>query len=524
MNDHHLQINFGKAVRHDKETSDKLQGEVSTLKSAISQLLSLPAGINVDVDKQLSSLKQALGSNQEAKIIQQRVELLILVLVAAVSNFKHTKSTGRSSMGQYIKHGTALLNQLLGQMHDTSHRINSDSLLDGQMDDNQQMAGFIQLLSECVAAVGKKVVSNDPNHVQPERTANNDIESLHLVMSQDVNQSLKQLIQHLSIPEEYSQKLNQIMTILESEITGEKLTCVIDQLTEIIVEVFNLEQTHFKGFLQDVTSQLHNFDTYLKFNSEQSQEYQNESHQLESGIQSNIKEIHQHIDTSTTIEELSGKINQNLEAIGERMKTFKSNELKRFDEQRETVKLLQEKLMESERKAEAIQNMLYFEQEKTNQDSLTGLPNRGAYDERILKAYNRYQRGYGELSLAVADIDFFKKINDNYGHLAGDKVLKKVAAIFNSSIRQADFISRYGGEEFVFIFERTTEDSAKKILESLRTAIEGCQFSYRDNKVNVTVSLGLATVKPDDTPESVFMRADAAMYRAKCNGRNRVEC
>ena len=180
--------------------------------------------------------------------------------------------------------------------------------------------------------------------------------------------------------------------------------------------------------------------------------------------------------------------------------------------------------MESERKAEAIQNMLYFEQEKTNQDSLTGLPNRGAYDERIIKAYNRYQKGYGDFSLAVADIDFFKKINDSYGHLAGDKVLTKVASIFKNAIRQADFISRYGGEEFVFIFERTSEDNAKKILESLRLAIERCQFSYHDNKVNVTVSLGLATVNPDDTPESVFVRADAAMYRAKCNGRNRVEC
>lgn len=524
MNDHHLQINLGKAVRHAKETSDKLQGEVSTLKSAISQLLSLPAGINVDVDKQLSSLKQALGSNQEAKIIQQRVELLILVLVAAVSNFKHTKSSGRSSMGQYIRQGTDLLNQLVILLKETSHQINYQRLLNGQMDETQQMEGFIQLLSDCVEAVGKKIGVSNSNHVLPENKTNGDAESLHLVMSKVVNQSLKQLIEHLSIPEEYSQKLNQIKNVLESEITGEKLTCVIDQLTEIIVEVFNLEQNHFKGFLQDVTSQLHNFDIYLKFNNEQNQESQHDSNQLESGIKSNLQEIHNHIDSSTTIEELSGKIHQNLDAIGERMKVFKSNEQQRFDQQQETVKLLQEKLIESERKAEAIQNMLYFEQKKTNQDSLTGLPNRGAYDERIIKAYNRYQKGYGDLCLAIADIDFFKKINDNYGHLAGDKVLAKVASIFKNAIRQADFISRYGGEEFVFIFERTSEDNAKKILESLRLAIERCQFSYRDNKVNITVSLGLATVNPDDTPESVFVRADAAMYRAKCNGRNRVEC
>lgn len=506
------------------QNSGRLQAEINILKLAISQLLGLPAGINVDVDKQLSNLKSALNTNQDCKTIQQRVELLILVLVAAVSNLKQIKISRRGNMGEFIQQGASILNPLISQLNNLNI-VNIEPLFTNDMDESQQMASFIQLLGMCVAAVEKKIGLNQQNYMQaPESKTSDNGESSTLVMSQDINQRLKQLIEHLSIPDEYYQKLNQLKTILEEAITGEKLSLVIDQLTELIVDAFNLEQNYFKGFLQDLTSQLHNFDTYLQFTHEQNQESQNDSQQLESGIQSNIQEIQQHIYSSTTIEELSRKINQNLTAIGERMKTYKSNEQKRFDVYQEKVDVLQEKLMESERNAEATQSKLYFQQEKINQDSLTGLPNRGAYDEHICKAYQRYQRGFGDLSLAIADIDYFKTINDNYGHLAGDKVLKKVASIFKNAIRNVDFIARYGGEEFVFVFERTSEEQARQILESLRFAIEECQFCYRDNNVKVTISLGLATAKPEDTLESFFMRADAAMYRAKCGGRNRVEC
>lgn len=108
-------------------------------------------------------------------------------------------------------------------------------------------------------------------------------------------------------------------------------------------------------------------------------------------------------------------------------------------------------------------------------------------------------------------------------YLAGDKVLKKVAMIFKSSIRTVDFIARIGGEEFVFIFEQTSSKEAFGILEKLRKLVEDCLFYYRDKKVDVTVSFGLTTVTEEDDIESLFMRADNAMYKAKNAGKNRVE-
>ncbi|KTD49541.1 GGDEF domain-containing protein [Legionella rubrilucens] len=345
----------------------------------------------------------------------------------------------------------------------------------------------------------------------------------HQAISETVNQSLKQLLSHLAIPEELHDKVEHVKTLLRSEITRELLPSVIDNFTKLVIDAFSIEQSQLKNYLQDLTSQLHDFDSYLKFANENSQQAKHHTQQLESGIATNINQIQSHVDKAKTIEELSGKISKNLATIELRIKEFKESEQQRIKKYEVQVQNLQQKLSESEKAAEEIKHKLTSQQVIINQDSLTGLPNRASYDEHIQEAYNRWQRGYGELSLAIADIDHFKKINDNYGHLAGDKVLKKVATLFKTSIRSVDFIARYGGEEFIFIFERTSEKEAKRILESLRSAVESCQFCYRDTRVDVTVSFGLTTFKPDEDIETLFMRADAAMYQAKRAGRNRVE-
>lgn len=109
---------------------------------------------------------------------------------------------------------------------------------------------------------------------------------------------------------------------------------------------------------------------------------------------------------------------------------------------------------------------------KGHRDRLTDLPNRASYEENILSAYHRWQRGFGELSLAVTNIDHFKEINTNHGHLAADQLLKEVVVFFKSSVRAVDFIARYNATEFVFIFERTQVHQATMILENLRETIE----------------------------------------------------
>jgi diguanylate cyclase len=125
--------------------------------------------------------------------------------------------------------------------------------------------------------------------------------------------------------------------------------------------------------------------------------------------------------------------------------------------------------------------------------------------------------------LAMLDLDHFKRINDNYGHLAGDKVLKIIANVLRKRLRPTDFIARFGGEEFVLLMPSTVPADGMKLLETLRASIEACPFHFRGEPVTVTLSIGLATFRHGEHGDVVLKRADQALYRAKNAGRNRVE-
>ncbi len=153
-------------------------------------------------------------------------------------------------------------------------------------------------------------------------------------------------------------------------------------------------------------------------------------------------------------------------------------------------------------------------------DHLTGLKNRRALED-ILSMEMEIARRYNRpLSFALIDVDFFKKINDNYGHDVGDEVLKKLARILKSELRSPDVVGRWGGEEFALIIPETNIEGAKVLCERLRKRVEETTF---DKVGKVTVSIGVTQFKKEDTMQSFIKRADDALYEAKERGRNRVE-
>ncbi|MCK5097352.1 MAG: GGDEF domain-containing protein, partial [Desulfobacteraceae bacterium] len=162
-------------------------------------------------------------------------------------------------------------------------------------------------------------------------------------------------------------------------------------------------------------------------------------------------------------------------------------------------------------------------EEKLYQDQLTGAYNRRAYDKRAQEEMDRFLR-YGNIfSLLLIDADHFKNINDTYGHAVGDKCLKEIIRRTMTLLRKVDMLARYGGEEFTIIMPETDKDAAKQAAEKIRKNIEKIEFVYKEEKVKVTVSIGIAQISKEDKKfESLFERADIAVYKAKSNGRNQV--
>jgi diguanylate cyclase (GGDEF)-like protein len=156
-------------------------------------------------------------------------------------------------------------------------------------------------------------------------------------------------------------------------------------------------------------------------------------------------------------------------------------------------------------------------------DSLTGLLNRygtrGMADSFINVAFRHDE----DLSLILLDIDHFKKINDQYGHAAGDCVLSEVAGILKRYQRTSDLVSRWGGEEFLVTLPKTTLENSVVTAERIRVGLESHQFIVADQKLDVTASFGVASLLPNESLDELIKRADNALYAAKRNGRNRVE-
>jgi diguanylate cyclase (GGDEF)-like protein len=155
-------------------------------------------------------------------------------------------------------------------------------------------------------------------------------------------------------------------------------------------------------------------------------------------------------------------------------------------------------------------------------DGLTGIYNRRFFQKRLEEEFQRHQRYATKLSLIMFDIDFFKKVNDGHGHQCGDAVLQSVASKIASSIRQTDYLVRYGGEEFCCLLPQTELADAFGLAERFRLLIEAQVTTYQEVNVKVTISLGVSELTAGDSAESLLKKADEALYQAKNSGRNRV--
>ncbi len=156
-------------------------------------------------------------------------------------------------------------------------------------------------------------------------------------------------------------------------------------------------------------------------------------------------------------------------------------------------------------------------------DGLTGIYNRRFLEIKLKDEFNRYKRYGGVFSIIMFDIDYFKKVNDTYGHQCGDFILKSVSSRASSLIRNVDYLARYGGEEFCCVLPETGIHAALAVAERFRTAILQQENNFDNNVIKVTISLGVAEFQKDMESDSTLLKkADEALYKAKKEGRNMV--
>jgi diguanylate cyclase len=197
------------------------------------------------------------------------------------------------------------------------------------------------------------------------------------------------------------------------------------------------------------------------------------------------------------------------------------------NEMKASNQALEQRLHASREEINQLQENLAMVRTESLTDPLTGLANRKRFDSQLMDAINEANERSEALSLLMTDIDHFKTFNDTWGHLTGDQVLRLVAMSLKQNVKGQDLAARYGGEEFAVILPNTVLRSGLTVADHIRRAVMSKELLKRSTGQNlgrVTISLGVATAHKGDTAQSLIARADACLYAAKRNGRNRVIC
>lgn len=340
-----------------------------------------------------------------------------------------------------------------------------------------------------------------------------------------VDQVLLQLIEQLDLSAPLQPRVDAVKNRLTSGLEEKDILPLLGEIVQLVEYAkvqAEQERQEVERFLLRMTEQLQEVDREVGRIDEAGHRLVDGGKKMDAEMQRQVATLQYSLTQSTDLEDLKSHISQRLNLIEERLRGHRSDTEQLVDEFERRISSLTAQLSELEQDREGLRASVEKARQDAFTDALTGLNNRHAFDLRLQEEYARWSRYAHPLSLIVVDVDFFKKVNDTYGHLAGDKVLHVIGAHLQHATRhKVDFTARYGGEEFVVLLPETNLNDALSVAEKIRHAVEQKPFRSGSNRVNITVSCGVASFQQGDGRKSPFERADEALYLAKREGRNR---
>ena len=437
-------------------------------------------GINKELDPYLERIHQSVKSNLTDTQLQTDLD----ELAKAAQQFGRKNTAAKED-------GSSLLFDYLIKQYTDATTVQTIRSLQKQYQNNV-FGSTDDLITSLLDA------TSAPHSTAPLSQSDAANQSKELIEAKIVSDQLLLLLDNLIIPFEFEEKVEQLKIRLQNHHSSASLEPLLNDYVGLLVHIKKhilSEQQDIENFLSQITEQLTELGLQAYGATAAAHQSSLNRKKLDQYVSAQMKELQQSSDRA-------------------------DEEKQRLQTQRQ-LNELSAKIKQMESESSDLKSKLAMAHDRALRDPLTGLANRAAYDDRLEIELSRQKRYQSPLSLVICDIDNFKNINDTFGHKAGDKTLKIISQLLTKNCRRLDFLSRFGGEEFTLLLPNTDKESALKFANKLRLIIEKTRFNYSNKSIAITISCGISEFREGDSPESVFERADQALYYAKNSGRNR---
>ena len=347
---------------------------------------------------------------------------------------------------------------------------------------------------------------------------------------------LLRIVEAINVSDEMAHCAEALRRRILTGLNWYEFVAALEDVLRILRTSNDEQRVDMQHFLAEVTENLLQVQTFLTQLLEQQQAEEERQSTSHTQLQQHLEQMQQVLAApDTDVDDLKRSVQTQLGVLMESLQHMRSQSPAPGGALVSEMRQLISRIASLEQESRALRRYLTQQRERAMRDSLTGLANREAYQHHLAgllrdnAATRRAADDDRTLCIAVADVDHFKRINDTFGHLAGDKVLKLIAREILTQLRPRDFVARYGGEEFVLLLPDTRPADAEHLLNRVREAVAGIPFHFRERQISITLSVGLVAAHSTaqnsagaETAEALFERADQALYVAKSEGRDRV--
>lgn len=529
----HLKLKLDTAISARSELEEEFSAQSALLTSFIGKLSQACKGIDKLLDNKLANLRSSLKKSTSFADLEKEVRTIsVLLQQHSVQNDKNIKK-----MNEQLQTSGASLQKVKKLPAVDQKQLKK--LISNIQDSKDSLIQYVPLMSEFIVFYEAALKVNDLPPKGGLLGANNaiSVDKINKVDVADDKRALnpveqtasKELLERFSsilntlvMSEKHKVDINKIKSSLNDKISNHVLMTKCLNVFDLIIEDLKEERSTAKIFLSTLSETLATVQASVSSTIKSTSESNVKHDKINKELHEKINEMSQGINGANSLTDMKVDVNEKLLKIAKTLE----KKTKLEEEQRQALQnklnTMSAQVKQLELQSQNFEKRMQEQQAKSLQDALTKLGNRAAFDEYFAKEIVRFHHKKFDLAITVIDLDDFKRINDTYGHTAGDKTLQVIANTLKKVIGNDAFIGRYGGEEFVIVFSGIDKITVMNRLNILRKKVASLPFTFKNNRVSITLSIGVSLVQKDDNVHSAFERADTALYQAKKDGKNRV--